>query len=990
MKMHYPSGRQARCAMAWLVVVATLLASPAVRAATQSLDGTWQIVPDAKNVGLTEHWYEPAVFPAAAARPIQVPGNINEAWPNPTPLDEPGAANLDWYRLAFAPSFTATPQHRYYLRFGAVSFRSEIWLNGVDLGVHDGGQDPFELEVTHDVLLGQLNTLIVRVEAPYFGGITRHVTLVDQPAVRIIDGFARPDAAGGKIHLEVTMENSTGAPATVDLSSSLGEYRPARALGTQAVTVSVPSGGWVVNVDLPVAHPHLWDLDDPFLYTVEIHSHWAGSPSGDDETHLRTGFRDFRIVDGYFQLNGRRILLKSTLGNWYEPVVIQGNARTHSYVLKDLTELKRAGFNTMRMIISGAMPEMMDLADELGFLIYSEHDTSWHTEDPAKFGVSLNGLVRRDRNHPSLVMWGLLNETMPRRVYQRARAWLPSLRAIDPTRLVMLSSGRWDQDRYTGSASNPGSATFDVYLGGEDPEHPTKIGDLPGMQIPAYFGGGDVHIYQSYPTTWEFMMAFERLGQNTRPFLVSEAGDGSLYNPYDEQRKLIAAHAPADAYAYSWINPAIAGLDRTWQNYQLAGIYPSIEQMLIDSELAQSRQRRVTFDFLRANPKVNGFDVTSLNDCWGSGEGLMDNFQDFKPGQLEVLRQGWAPLRWSLLINSHHVYAGQSLHLRASLDNDHTLAAGNYGATFTLEGKMGVVWRAQAPVTVGGAPDAPLAYLVFEQDIAVPDVPAGTYTLRAVLNGSTAVAANTLDLTIARTDALPRLTGTLTACGLDDDARRLLTAQGATVRDYIPGQEFNREVILVGKTLGGEDARWRDLYARIARGAHAVFLSPRVFAGVRGEKKEPLHWLALAQRGELISEQEWLYHKEIVAKAQPEFAGLELRLMTPEYYGQMLADAPFFKDIAPPDQSAAVAIRCLADGASRFIYRDGLTVGSYRYHSGHFTLNGLDVLGQLGHPAADRLLLNLAATAATDAAPLQPLPDEFDLELAGIGIAAHP
>ena len=187
--------------MAWLVVVAALLA-PALGAATQSLDGNWQIAADAKNVGLTEHWYEPAVFPAAAARPIAVPGNINEAWPNPTPLEEPGAANLDWYRLAFVPGFAATAGHRYYLRFGAVSFRSEIWLNGVDLGVHDGGQDPFEFDVTHDVLLGQVNTLIVRVQAPYFGGITRQVTLVDQPAVRIIDGFARPDAAAGKIVAE--------------------------------------------------------------------------------------------------------------------------------------------------------------------------------------------------------------------------------------------------------------------------------------------------------------------------------------------------------------------------------------------------------------------------------------------------------------------------------------------------------------------------------------------------------------------------------------------------------------------------------------------------------------------------------------------------------------------------------------------------------------------------------------------------------------------
>jgi len=69
-------------------------------------------------------------------------------------------------------------------------------------------------------------------------------------------------------------------------------------------------------------------------------------------------------------------------------------------------------------------------------------------------------------------MWGMLNETAALPVYRRARAWLPTLRAIDDSRLVMLSSGRWDKDFRTGSASNPGSSTWNVYMGGEDPVTP--------------------------------------------------------------------------------------------------------------------------------------------------------------------------------------------------------------------------------------------------------------------------------------------------------------------------------------------------------------------------------------------------------------------------------------------------------------------------------------------------------------------------------------
>ena len=72
-----------------------------------------------------------------------------------------------------------------------------------------------------------------------------------------------------------------------------------------------------------------------------------------------------------------------------------------------------------------------------------------------QFADTLDQVVRRDRNHPSLVMWGLLNENPDMDLYHRAVAALPGLRAVDDTRVVLLSSGRWDGDYKTGSASSP-------------------------------------------------------------------------------------------------------------------------------------------------------------------------------------------------------------------------------------------------------------------------------------------------------------------------------------------------------------------------------------------------------------------------------------------------------------------------------------------------------------------------------------------------------
>ena len=966
----------------------------------QSLDGVWQIAPDRLDQGHADKWYDPSRFPAAAARPIQVPGNINETWPNPAGLDLEQAANLDWYLRTFTPGKT-TPGLRHYLRFGAVRYLSEVWLNGRDLGSHEGGQDPFEFDVTDLLLPDQANTLIVHVASPYFGGINQHVTLVSQPEVRIIDGFARPDAEKNEIRLEVTLENNTAGPAMVDITADWGEYKPRQELGSKATRVTAPPGQTVATLSLPVALVHLWTLEQPFLYTVKIASRWQGAPSvaaGRDGYSLRTGFRDFRIVNGYFHLNGQRIFLKSTHGNWYDPVAIQGTPRTMTYLSKDLSQLKKAGFNTLRFIISAALPEQLDEADEQGLMVYSEHETSWQLKDPAKFGISLNQVVRRDRNHPSLVMWGLLNETSSQDIFHRAKAWLPSLRAVDDTRLVMLSSGRWDGDLKTGSASNPGSSAWDVYLGGEDPTHPVSTGDLP-EEIGAFHPGtGDAHIYERFPTSWDFVIAYENLARATKPFFQSEAGDGSSYDPLGEKRELERAGAPASAYAWVWINPAVAGLQNTWKTYDLAGTYPSIEDMLVDSSLSQSSERAKTFSIVRGNPKVNGFNLTSLLDCWGTGEGILDDFREFKPGHLAVLQAGWAPLRWCLLVNPTNVYAGQPLHLRVALANEDKLPAGDYPALLKISAAGGVVWKSPIAVHIESGADAPLAYTVFDQDITLPGLAEGTYTLEAELSHQTNAAANQVPFTVTRPIDAESL-GAVTVLGLDSKARDLLIHGGATIHDYAEGEQIDREVLLVGDSFKGRAAAWQALYSRCARGAHVVFLDPTVFlVDPKSEPRMP-KWLALGQKGTLVNDLEWLYHKDIVAKKGPAFAQLQTKLMTPGYYEGVLAGTPYFKAVASPDETEAVAIRCVGiitspgvspSGPGVLDYEDGVMLGTYRFHAGRFTINSLNILGNLGNPAADRLLLNLAAEAGTNVTSVQPLPEDYQSEMASLGIADSP
>jgi hypothetical protein len=832
----------------------------------------------------------------------------------------------------------------------------------------------------------QSNQLTLRITGPFVvatGGINHHVNLVAQPTVRIKDVFAKPDIHAGRFELQIALENRSDKPAAVALQAAYGEFKSGKALGVVTGEATVPPGAAVSKLTIPIAQPRLWSLDDPFLYTFQVTSQWRGASSDAcrDSYSFRSGLRDFRLSDGWFHLNGKRLYVKSLHGAAFDPVWGYATPRTldqrHAHMREELASLKSAGFNMYRFIVSAALPEQLDIADELGFLIYSEHETSWLQTQDTKFGVVLNDLVRRDRNHPCLVIWGMLNENQPGRFYEAGKAWLPSLRAVDDTRLVLLNSGRWDCDLKTASASNPGSAVWDQYLGGEGPAASRASGGL-GDNPDAYRnrgGAGDVHVYQRYPTTWQFTTAFAELGRNTKPVFLSEGGLGSSFNAIRAERKMREAGAPENAPPWRWIAKTVHGLRQAWPKYHLETLYPSPEEMLIDSELNAARQRELMFTIIRGNPRINGYSLTSLTDFSGAAEGVMDGFREFKPGHLPVLQAGWAKLRWCLLVNPMHGYADRPFHIKVALASEDALSAGVYPATLRISGPQGVRWEKAASVTVPPGPTPPLAYTVFDEDVAVPGLTEGTWKLSAALDKRANAASPELSFFVSDRSGQPRGLGPVTVLGVGQPLREFLAAHGAVLRDYAPGQDCDREVIVVGGKVPGDtdaavEATWRSLYARIARGAHAIFLSPGVFAA----GKDPKKWLSLSVCGSPpVGGRDWLYHKDVIAKPHPFTAGLRTKIMTPDYYGEVLSDTVFFRDMTTAGDAVAVAIRC-TDYPYQF--QEGVMLGTYQYHAGKLTLNCLQLERMLGHPAADRLLLNIVAHARATAAPLQPLPEK--------------
>ena len=505
----------------------------------QSLDGQWRIAFDPQDAGKTAAWFKPGGFPLDGSRPIQVPGNVYEVDPNRMAggyLGLPGTTpcGVLWYSRTFTPSVPTSADLRQYLRFGGVAYACQAWLNGVLVGSHEGGQAEFEFDVT-DALRKSVQSAHDPHHGALCGGRGRHQPSREPPgsaegphqgcfrqaghprrAVRASDcaGKPRRQARGGRAKGRVRrVQVRQGSGGRHGRGNRPARYRAQQADGSHRRTTSLGPRRSV-------------SLHDPG------HERLVGGRAQrcQDAYALRAGLRDFRIRDGWFHLNGKRIYVKSLHGAVFDPIWVYATPRTleqpYAHMREEFALLKNAGFNMYRFIVAAPLPEQLDIADELGFLIYSEHETSWLQTDDTKFGVVLNDLVRRDRNHPSLVIWGLLNENGAGRFYNAAKAWLPSLRAVDDTRLVLLNSGRWDCDLKTASASNPGSTTWDAYLGGEGPAASAASGGL-GDEPNAYRnpgGAGDVHVYRRYPTTWSFIEAFAELGATPSRFSSRRVG----------------------------------------------------------------------------------------------------------------------------------------------------------------------------------------------------------------------------------------------------------------------------------------------------------------------------------------------------------------------------------------------------------------------------------------------------------------------------------
>ena len=533
----------------------------------------------------------------------------------------------------------------------------------------------------------------------------------------------------------------------------------------------------------------------------------------------------------------------------------------------------------------------MDLCDEIGLLLYQEPMASWLLGESPKmkerYEASLREVVLRDRNHPCVVIWGMLNETGDTPVFREGVSALPLLRSLDDSRLALLSSGRFDREISIGSLSNPGSSQWEYQWGQEAPD--ARIADKTEHGLPSVLGVGDFHDYPKMPQTPEVDHFLRTLGSDGKPVFLSEYGIGSMMDVIHEAAMFEQAGAREDLEDFTILRSMADKLKADWKSFAMEGTYAFPEDLLRDSHRRMARHRLLAFNLVRSNPKLCGYNVTGMLDHSMVGEGVWRFWRDWKPEVMDAMQDGWWPLRWCLFVEPAHSYSGRPFRVEAVLANEDVLPGGEYPARFRICGPAGVAWERTIPAQiprVAAGEDGPLAVPVLKDDVTL-SAPAGSYELVANLEKGGAPLGRSWQIYLSDAAALPQLNQTVTVWGIGDKAQVWLKAHGVTCQPWGETAPSRREVILVGDlSKAGADAEgWKELARRMARGSVVVFLSPHAFQ----REKDSVAWLPLAKKGRAYAFNDWLYHKECVAKAHPVFEGLQGKgILDWYYYGPLI------------------------------------------------------------------------------------------------------
>ena len=468
-----------------------------------TLDNNWRSIANDSSQ-LVYNGFEQPAFNDQTWSKVNVPHNW-DAYEGYRRMRHGNRHGYAWYRRSFTVNQPA-PSKRFFLYFEGVGSFATVWLNGKKVGTHAGGRTTFTIDVTNTVYRnGKSNILAVRADHPAniktlpwvcggcsdergFSegsqpmGIFRPVHLIVTNDMRIAPfgvhawNDSNITAKKATLHLETEINNYSNKNSSITVVNSLHDHT-GKTIAIITNNKSVAAGETVtVRQELPViSNPHLWSTTDPYLYKLVTSIYLNGKKT--DQLTTDYGIRWISWPVGkaassnQFLLNGQPVFINGIAE--YEHLIGKSHAFSEAQIKTRAMQVKAAGFNAFR---DGHQPHNLRYQhywDSLGILWWTQQSAHVWYDTPefrANFKTLLTEWVKERRNSPSVIMWGLQNESKLPEDF--ANECTELIRRLDPTassqRLVSTCNGGsgtdWDvPQNWTGTyAGNP--ATYDADL----------------------------------------------------------------------------------------------------------------------------------------------------------------------------------------------------------------------------------------------------------------------------------------------------------------------------------------------------------------------------------------------------------------------------------------------------------------------------------------------------------------------------------------------
>jgi beta-galactosidase len=390
---------------------------------------------------------------------------------------------VGWYRKHLTVSANERGRQFYLDIDGAMAYAT-VWLNGHFVGGWPYGYASFELDLTPYIAFGSDNVIAIRLDNPpdssrWYpgGGIYRNVWLVKTGPIHVAHWgtyVTTPDVSESDagVKLNVTVDNNNPSPAKVTVKAQIYELLNGRTTG-QPVSSSSP-----ISIDLAseasakgtvtmrVANPKLWGLQKPNLYTAVTTVEQNVKILDVYETVF--GIRTIRFdVDKGFLLNGARVRLNGVCD--HHDLGPLGSAVNTRALERQIEILKEMGVNAIRTSHNPPAPELLELCDRMGIVVMDEAFDAWHRAKKKNdyhllfddwHEKDLRAQIRRDRNHPSVILWSTGNEIGEQRNaegHQISAALTRIVHEEDPTRAATAAAN------YTEAGHNSFQKTVDVF-----------------------------------------------------------------------------------------------------------------------------------------------------------------------------------------------------------------------------------------------------------------------------------------------------------------------------------------------------------------------------------------------------------------------------------------------------------------------------------------------------------------------------------------------